>query len=151
VTDHQRPYSSTPFAGSCRRLSADAVRGLRIFTALDGRCRWRQAAVRDNIAELERTRACVATGRALEGALVAIHPATGEIKAMVGGRDYRITQFNRVTDAARQPGSVFKPVVATRSTDAGGAFLPAARRDAAFAWAEGPGPRQLSRPLSRPE
>jgi penicillin-binding protein 1B len=47
----------------------------------------------------------------LNAALVAIRPKTGEIVAMVGGRDYAENQFNRATDAQRQPGSVFKPFV----------------------------------------
>ena len=47
----------------------------------------------------------------LNAALVAIRPKTGEIVAMVGGRDYLENQFNRATDAMRQPGSVFKPFV----------------------------------------
>jgi penicillin-binding protein 1B len=49
----------------------------------------------------------------LNAALVAIRPKTGEIVAMVGGRDYLANQFNRATDAMRQPGSVFKPFVYT--------------------------------------
>jgi len=49
----------------------------------------------------------------LNAALVAIRPKTGEIVAMVGGRDYQENQFNRATDAMRQPGSVFKPFVYT--------------------------------------
>lgn len=47
----------------------------------------------------------------LQVALVALDPRTGEIKAMVGGKDYRTNQFNRVLSATRQPGSAFKPVV----------------------------------------
>ena len=47
----------------------------------------------------------------LNAALVAIKPKTGEIVAMIGGRDYTQNQFNRATDAQRQPGSVFKPFV----------------------------------------
>lgn len=47
----------------------------------------------------------------LNAALVAIRPKTGEIVAMVGGRDYYDNQFNRATMAMRQPGSVFKPIV----------------------------------------
>ncbi|MBA2494592.1 MAG: PBP1A family penicillin-binding protein, partial [Acidobacteria bacterium] len=47
----------------------------------------------------------------LQAALVAIRPKTGEIVAMVGGRDFLETQFNRATSAKRQPGSVFKPFV----------------------------------------
>ena len=47
----------------------------------------------------------------LNAALVAIRPKTGEIVAMVGGRNYLENQFNRATMAMRQPGSVFKPFV----------------------------------------
>lgn len=47
----------------------------------------------------------------LNAALVAIRPKTGEIVAMVGGRDYYENQFNRATMAMRQPGSAFKPIV----------------------------------------
>lgn len=46
-----------------------------------------------------------------EVGLVALDPKTGEVLAMVGGRDYTSSQLNRVTDARRQPGSVFKPVI----------------------------------------
>jgi penicillin-binding protein 1A len=46
-----------------------------------------------------------------EAALVAIDPRTGEIQAMVGGQDFSQTQFNRVTQAKRQPGSTFKGFV----------------------------------------
>jgi penicillin-binding protein 1B len=47
----------------------------------------------------------------LEGAVVVIRPQTGEIKAMAGGRNYQKSQFNRVFQAKRQPGSIFKPFV----------------------------------------
>lgn len=46
-----------------------------------------------------------------EAALVALDPQSGEILAMVGGRDYATSQLNRATDALRQPGSTFKPIV----------------------------------------
>ncbi|WP_188066317.1 transglycosylase domain-containing protein [Brevibacillus brevis] len=46
----------------------------------------------------------------LQVALVAMDPATGYIKAMVGGRDYKVSQFNRVL-GKRQPGSSFKPIM----------------------------------------
>jgi penicillin-binding protein 1B len=49
--------------------------------------------------------------RRLQAALVALDPATGEIRALVGGRDYQQSQFNRATLARRQPGSAFKPFV----------------------------------------
>jgi penicillin-binding protein 1A len=55
-----------------------------------------------------------------EGALVAIDNATGEIKAMVGGRDFNLSKFNRATQALRQVGSSFKPYVYTAVIDQGG-------------------------------
>ena len=55
-----------------------------------------------------------------QGALVAIDNATGEIKAMVGGRDFKESKFNRATQALRQVGSSFKPYVYTAAIDQGG-------------------------------
>ncbi len=55
-----------------------------------------------------------------QGALVAIDNATGEIKAMVGGRDFNLSKFNRATQALRQVGSSFKPYVYTAVMDQGG-------------------------------
>jgi 1A family penicillin-binding protein len=46
-----------------------------------------------------------------QGALVALDPKNGEIRALVGGSDYSRSQFNRATQAKRQPGSAFKPLV----------------------------------------
>jgi penicillin-binding protein 1A len=46
-----------------------------------------------------------------QGAVVALDAATGAVRAMVGGRDYRASPFNRATQARRQPGSAFKPFV----------------------------------------
>jgi penicillin-binding protein 1A len=47
----------------------------------------------------------------LQGAFVAMDPRTGAVRAMVGGRDFDDSKFNRATQALRQPGSTFKPVV----------------------------------------
>ncbi len=47
----------------------------------------------------------------VQGALIAIEPQTGYIRAMVGGRDYDVSPFNRATQALRQPGSAFKPFI----------------------------------------
>lgn len=46
-----------------------------------------------------------------QGALIAVDPSTGEIKALVGGTDFAKSQFNRATQAKRQPGSAFKPIL----------------------------------------
>jgi penicillin-binding protein 1A len=49
--------------------------------------------------------------RCLEGAVVAVDPYTGDVRALVGGRDYATSTFNRAVDGSRQPGSAFKPFV----------------------------------------
>ena len=54
-----------------------------------------------------------------EASLLAMSPATGAIKAMVGGSDFSKTQFNRTVQAYRQPGSAFKPVIYTAALDKG--------------------------------
>ena len=50
-------------------------------------------------------------GKAAQAALLAVDPRTGEILAMVGGRSYNQSQYNRRDHRRRQPGSVFKPFV----------------------------------------
>jgi penicillin-binding protein 1B len=89
---------------------------LQIFTTLDVDLQQAgQRAVTDGLAALEKRyrRLAAAARRApLQGALIQLEPQTGAVKALVGGRDYRLSQFNRVTQAHRQPGSLFKPFVA---------------------------------------
>ena len=55
-----------------------------------------------------------------QGALLAIDNATGDVRAMVGGRDFNLSKFNRATQAMRQVGSSFKPYVYTAIIDQGG-------------------------------
>jgi penicillin-binding protein 1A len=54
---------------------------------------------------------------ALQGALLAIVPATGDVKAMVGGFDFYDSQFNRAVQSTRQPGSAFKPFIYAAALD----------------------------------
>ena len=54
-----------------------------------------------------------------QGALLAIDNASGEVRAMVGGRDFDVSKFNRATQALRQVGSSFKPYVYTAAIDQG--------------------------------
>jgi penicillin-binding protein 1B len=54
-----------------------------------------------------------------QAALVALDPKTGRVLAMIGGRDYGESQMNRVSDARRQPGSVFKPIVYAAALESG--------------------------------
>jgi penicillin-binding protein 1A len=55
----------------------------------------------------------------VEGALVALDPRTGAIRAMVGGYDFKRSEFNRAVSARRQPGSAFKPFIYAAAVDKG--------------------------------
>jgi len=55
----------------------------------------------------------------VQGALSSLDPDTGAIRALVGGYDFRLSKFNRVTQAKRQPGSGFKPLIYSAALDAG--------------------------------
>ncbi|HLK33505.1 MAG TPA: PBP1A family penicillin-binding protein [Terriglobales bacterium] len=66
-----------------------------------------------------RTRASLEQDSGVQGALVAIDNASGDIKAMVGGRDFDLSKFNHATQAERQVGSSFKPYVYTAAIDQG--------------------------------
>ena len=55
----------------------------------------------------------------LQGAFVAVEPRTGAVRAMVGGRDFDDSKFNRASQALRQPGSTFKPLVYAAAVHAG--------------------------------
>ena len=61
---------------------------------------------------------------AVNGALVAIEPQSGRVLAMVGGYSYALSSFNRATQAERQPGSAFKPIVYATALESGD-FTPA--------------------------
>jgi 1A family penicillin-binding protein len=54
---------------------------------------------------------------ALEGAVVAMDPQSGDVRALVGGRDYALAPFNRATLSMRQPGSSFKPFVYAKALE----------------------------------
>jgi penicillin-binding protein 1A len=104
--------------------------GFRIHTTIDaGLQRAAQQALSSGIDEIEtrpgfrgqrcaaRADSAPATGKkprvdaCLEGAAVVLDPATGEVRALVGGRDYARSSFNRAVDGNRQPGSSFKAFV----------------------------------------
>ncbi len=89
-----------------------AAEHLRIYTTIDlDLQRAAYAAVTKQLAGLDKIEAKRFAPGTLQAALVAMNAKTGEIVAMVGGRDYGKSQLNRVTDAYRQPGSSFKPFV----------------------------------------
>ena len=95
-----------------RIAGAAAAEHLRIYTTIDMDLqRAAYAALTKQLATLDKVEAKRFEPGTLQAALVAMNAKTGEIVAMVGGRDYSKSQLNRASDAYRQPGSVFKPFV----------------------------------------
>jgi penicillin-binding protein 1B len=89
-----------------------AAERLRVYTTIDMDLqRAAYTALTKQLAALDKIYAKKVEPGTLQAALVAMNARTGEIIAMVGGRDYEKSQLNRATDAMRQPGSVFKPFV----------------------------------------
>ena len=99
--------------------------GLQVYTSIDAQLqRAAEEVVQNGLRTIEKrsgyrhpTReARIAAGGPeasdyLQGALVAMNPATGDVLAMVGGRNFKESRFNRAVQAKRQPGSAFKPFV----------------------------------------
>jgi penicillin-binding protein 1A len=100
--------------------------GLQVFSTIDLHSQqMAQEAVEAGLKEIEKREKYPSSDLplALEGALVCFDLETGYVKAMVGGRDFKKSQFNRVTQARRQTGSAFKPIVYASALDKG--FTPA--------------------------
>jgi penicillin-binding protein 1B len=93
-------------------------RSLRVYTTIDlDLQQLAEQAVARQLAQLERV---YKSGDARpQAALVALDPNTGHVLAMVGGKNYAASQLNRATDARRQPGSVFKPIVYASALESG--------------------------------
>ncbi|MHB8091720.1 MAG: penicillin-binding protein 1A [Syntrophales bacterium] len=92
--------------------------GLEVYTTLDIKM---QMAARDaverGVSEVEE-REGYKKGE-LQGSLYAMNPKTGAVLAMVGGRNFQHSEFNRATQSRRQPGSAFKPLIYTAAFDKG--------------------------------
>jgi 1A family penicillin-binding protein len=106
--------------------------GLKVYSTLDLDLQQAaETAVETNLQRMERElhykprdpgsarQQLSATTRYIQGALLALDPGTGYIKAMVGGRDFVESNWNRATQAQRQPGSAFKIFVYTAAVDNG--------------------------------
>lgn len=74
---------------------------------------------REQLAAKEDSEAEVTSTPYLQGTVIAMDPHTGDILALVGGRDFQHSQFNRATQALRQPGSAFKPFVYAAALEKG--------------------------------
>ena len=106
-------YFADWVADQIREFAGTAERDLTVRTTLDPRLQaMAEAAIGDTLARYG------AKDMVSQGALVAMSP-DGAVRAMVGGRDYGQSQFNRATQAQRQPGSAFKPFVYLAGLEAG--------------------------------
>ena len=96
-----------------------STRGLRVFTTLDPRLEdAAERCVREGAHEADGRSPVSGAGRdPAQAALLAIEPQNGAIRAMVGGRDYRVSPYNRAVESRRQPGSAFKPFVYVAALD----------------------------------
>ena len=98
--------------------------GLKVYTTLDlDLQKAAESEVVKGVEEIEqrqlRRKGAPVPTEPLQAALVALDPMTGEVRAMVGGRDFRSSNFNRVTQARRQAGSAFKPFVYAAALERG--------------------------------
>ncbi len=109
VTFSDAPYfvSYILFSQLLPKYGSDSVYrgGMRIYTTLD--------------ADLQKDAEEAIRKLPSEGAILALDPETGEILAMVGGKDFEKSKFNRAIQAFRQPGSAFKPFVYAAALEAG--------------------------------
>ena len=100
--------------------------GLRVYTTLEPELQQAAEKILENgIADIEGRRGYKHPRRGkdakeyLQGALVAMDPTTGAVRAMVGGRDFSESRFNRAMQAKRQSGSAFKPFVYAAALEEG--------------------------------
>jgi len=96
--------------------------GLKVYTTVDlDMQKAAESEVARGIADIEKRQKKKDEDESnpLQAALVALDPTTGEVRAMVGGRDFDQSNFNRATQAKRQPGSAFKPFVYAAALEQG--------------------------------
>ena len=105
-------YVNQTLAGDYPGLATTTDQSVDVYTTLDLHLqRLAQDAVRDGLTNVDQLLSRRKRKGKAEAALIAIDPRTGDILAMVGGRSYNQSQYNRVLMSRRQPGSVFKPFV----------------------------------------
>jgi penicillin-binding protein 1B len=108
--DSEAPYFVDHVSGELQEKYGNVAAAVDVYTTLDLHLqRLAQDAVRNGVARLDEM--LKRRRRRPQVALIAVDPRTGEVLALVGGRSYNQSQYNRATDARRQPGSVFKPFV----------------------------------------
>jgi penicillin-binding protein 1B len=146
VADAGAGYTRAPFVvdfvrsqlaelDASQKLADD---GMEIYTTIDALIQARaETALERGLARLEAEFPAIRRQKSrhrLQGCVLVLDPRTGAILALVGGRDYQDSQFNRATQARRQPGSCFKPFVFLAAFQAaidgkGGGLTPASILD----------------------
>lgn len=116
VLTEPAPYFVQSVRRDLRERGIDDSEGLRVYTTLNLRAQeTAHQAIRSGLDHLEtsilKLKKLKEQGKNLEAVLLSADPQTGEVQAMVGGRGYVFSQFNRATDSRRQVGSVMKPFV----------------------------------------
>jgi penicillin-binding protein 1B len=117
------PYFVDAVQKQIEAMGLDRSQGLKVYTTLSLEAQEAaQVAVREGVERIEKNNKVIAkikadTGKSLEGLLVASDPLTGFVRAAVGGRSYKMSQFNRLTSGHRQVGSVMKPFVFLAAMD----------------------------------
>jgi penicillin-binding protein 1A len=113
--EHARKYIEEKYG-----KEALVNQGLKVYTTIDLEMqKVAEQALESGLKEIEKRHKYPSSTEplSLEGGVICFDLETGYIKAMVGGRDYRKSQFNRVTQARRQTGSSFKPIVYAAALD----------------------------------
>ncbi len=108
------PYFIDAVIKNLRREGFIDLSGFKIFTTLDLHAQQAaQQAVQNHLKTLEESSAYHRDQKkhSLQSVLIADHPQTGAVLALVGGRDHRKTPYNRALESHRQIGSLFKPLV----------------------------------------
>jgi penicillin-binding protein 1B len=118
------PYYTDAAAAEVRRrwgITGLADAGFEIHGTLDpAEQAYAERAVAEGVGELVGRSARVRQREGIfQAALVALDPETGAVRAYVGGRDYRESQFDRLSQARRQAGSAFKPFVYAAAFESG--------------------------------
>ena len=85
--------------------------GLRVFSTLDLKMQRAAQAAYDQVMDKQPD--------SMQAALVAVDPSNGQIRSLIGGRDFATAPFNRAVDSKRQPGSAFKPFLYSKAIDLG--------------------------------
>jgi len=119
VTEVEPQYAIVKFAGYQAQLGPAEIKWTKYPSPRDFLTRGDLVYVKVDELNGGQSRVSLEQESGVQGALLALDNSTGDIKAMVGGRDFEQSKFNRATQAMRQVGSSFKPYIYTAAIDEG--------------------------------